>query len=761
MRLVPSTIRGRIIVLILLCALPTIGLLVLSVSRERDRAMERVEAEALRLAISAADIQEHVAIGSRQMLLTLAQLPQVRELDAASCAATFARLLKEAPYYTNILIADPRGDVLAMGVQSSTAMHIADRKHFRDTRQTKRFAAGEYIVSRVANESIFPFSYPLLGEDGHLRAILIAAIRLSSLAGWFDDAQFPKGTILGIADHAGIRLFHYPYQAQTNPLGQPVKKAVWEAARAGGASGTTIQTGSDGITRLYGYKKLRLDQMEQPYMTVFVGLPFDDILAKAEGPPMRNLMLASVLALVALAGAWVVGTVSIGRAVDRLVAAAGRVGQGDFSARAGIAHDKGELGRVAQALDGMAGELEEESARRRAAEADLIRAKEAAESASRAKSEFLANMSHEIRTPINGVMGMLQLMGTVELDAELRQYVEHAEDSCKRLTSLLSDILDLSRIEAGRLDVRREPFSLGAVFEEVEVLLRLAAREKNLSLTFDLDPAIPVRLSGDASRLRQILLNLVGNAVKFTPAGSVRVEAWRLADTGSGRIRILFGVADTGIGIPDDHLAAIFTPFTQVDGSYSRRFQGAGLGLTIVRRLVALMGGSLAIESEPGVGTMVYCHLPFDPAVASAVEDRPKAAQDSDGKGVLVVDDEELSRFTAGRCLEKAGYRVDTADSGEKALELLARRAYDAVLLDIQMPGINGLEVARTVRTVPEFSHVARTQLIALTAHAMTGDRERFLAAGLDDYLAKPFDFKDLLAVLGRFKTGGSAWSSS
>ncbi len=752
MRLIPSSIRGRIILLILLCALPTIGLLVLSVVRERARAMERIEAEALRLVISAADIQEHVTIGSRQMLLTLAQLPHVRELDAPACAATFARLLEEEPFYTNILLADSAGDVVAMGVTSDKFMNIADRRHFRETMGTGRFSAGEYIVSRVANEPIFPFAFPLVGEDGHLRGAVIAAVRLTSIKEWFQDAHFPEGTILGITDHAGIRLAHYPEQPGTNPLGRPIKKEVWEGSLAGEDSGHTIQAGSDGIRRIYAYKKLRLDSASPPYMTVFVGLPLDDILARAEGPPMRNLMLASVLALVALAGAWMVGTVSIGRAVDRLVAAAGRLGRGDYSARAGIDHDKGELGRVARALDGMAGELEAESARRRAAEVELIGAKEAAEAASRAKSEFLANMSHEIRTPLNGVMGMLQLMSTTALNPEQAEYADAAVGSCQRLTLLLSDILDLSRIEAGMMEMREEPFSLEAVFEEVRGLLGHAAGEKGLSLDFVMDSSLPGRVSGDGLRVRQILLNLVGNAVKFTEAGSVTVEAWNLTGARPGEVRALFCVSDTGIGITGEQMTTIFEPFTQADGSFSRRFQGAGLGLSIVRRLMGLLGGHLSIDSEPGKGTSIYFTLPFRAAGASEQDPAPSRRPESDGKSVLVVDDEDLSRFTAGRCLEKAGYRVDTADSGEEALSRLARGAYDAVLLDIQMPGKNGLEVARAVRTDPDFAHVSRVRLIALTAHAMAGDRERFLKAGMDDYLAKPVDFDDLLAVLGRVR---------
>ncbi|MDQ7833580.1 MAG: ATP-binding protein [Desulfovibrionaceae bacterium] len=610
MRVLPSTIRGRLVFLVLLSVLPVMGLLAVFWQQERGRAMESAQAEARQLVAGVADIQEHIALGARQMLMTLSQLPEVRQHNTAACSATFARLLAENSHYANILAVDAAGDMFASGLPAEGPVTVHDRKYFLEAVKSRAFSVGEYIVSRTSFEPAIHYALPFFTEDGRLSGVLIAAVRLSSLKDWLADSRYPPGTILGIADHAGIRLYHYPPSPRTNPLGKPIKKEVWEAAQASGDSGFVQQPGSDGVTRVYAYVKLRLGKDLEPYMTFFAGLPVEAVLAGASRPHIRLMGLLGVLAVISLAGAWLLGAVSIGRTVGTLVAAAERFGRGDFLARTGIAHDKGELGRLAGAMDGMAEALERESAMRREAEGSLRGAKEAAEAASKAKSEFLANMSHEIRTPLNGILGMIQLLELSELSREQKEYLSHAAQSGKRLTALLSDILDLSRIEAGKLAVREEAFSLPDVLSDVEMIFRHAAREKGLALVLQPDADLPARLVGDAVRLRQILLNLVGNAVKFTPSGEVTVEVSRVPGRTPGTFRLLFCVSDTGIGIPGDLLASVFEPFTQVEGAYSRRFQGAGLGLPIVKRLVQLLGGSLGIDSAPGEGTMVYFHIP-------------------------------------------------------------------------------------------------------------------------------------------------------
>ncbi len=586
MRVLPSTIRGRLVFLVLLSVLPVMGLLAVFWHQERGRATEFAQAEARQLVAGVADIQEHIALGARQMLMTLSQLPEVRQHNTAACSATFARLLAENSHYANILAVDAAGDMFASGLPAEGPVTVHDRKYFLEAVKSRAFSVGEYIVSRTSFEPAIHYALPFFTEDGRLSGVLIAAVRLSSLKDWLADSRYPPGTILGIADHVGIRLYHYPPSPRTNPLGKPIKKEVWEAAQASGDSGFVQQPGSDGVTRVYAYGKLRLGKDLEPYMTFFGGLPVEAVLDGASRPHIRLMGLLGVLAVVSLVGAWLLGAVSIGRTVGTLVAAAERFGRGEFSARTGIPHDKGELGRLAGAMDGMA------------------------EAASKAKSEFLANMSHEIRTPLNGILGMIQLLELSELSREQKEYLSHAAQSGKRLTALLSDILDLSRIEAGKLTVREEAFSLPDILSDVEMIFRHTAREKGIALALQPDADLPARLVGDAARLRQILLNLVGNAVKFTSSGEVAVEISRLPGRTPGTFRLLFCISDTGIGIPGDLLASVFEPFTQVEGTYSRRFQGAGLGLPIVKRLVQLLGGSLGIDSAPGEGTMVYFHVP-------------------------------------------------------------------------------------------------------------------------------------------------------
>jgi signal transduction histidine kinase/CheY-like chemotaxis protein len=382
-----------------------------------------------------------------------------------------------------------------------------------------------------------------------------------------------------------------------------------------------------------------------------------------------------------------------------------------------------------------------------------------AETASIAKGEFLANMSHEIRTPLNGVLGMLQLLKEQNSPEDQASYVDMAYDSGNRLLALLNDILDFSRVEAGELELERQPFSTRELLNSVATVFQTSCAKHGLKLVIVPDPGLPEILVGDEARLRQVLFNLLGNAVKFTPTGSVTVEAWaRPNATKPDAIRLYMSIVDTGIGIPDDKIGHVFERFTQVDTSYTRRYQGAGLGLAIVKRLMDLMGGSIDVVSEPGAGTAFHLHIPLErpqdqtrPQPAEAARQAP--APQTEHLRLLLAEDEEVSRLSAQVMLTRLGYEVVTAPDGQAAVEAYRQGKFHCVLMDIQMPLMNGVEATQAIRALEKAEGRPHTRIVALTAYAMPGDREHFLASGMDDYVTKPVQPEALLMALRRIKS--------
>ncbi|MCS6891884.1 MAG: ATP-binding protein [Rhodovarius sp.] len=382
------------------------------------------------------------------------------------------------------------------------------------------------------------------------------------------------------------------------------------------------------------------------------------------------------------------------------------------------------------------------------AERAALAARRKAERASREKSDFLAFMSHEIRTPLHGVMGTLSLLLDTGLDAEQRAYAETAARCAQTMLNTVNELLDLSRIEAGRLEIQHEPFALADVVGQVLDLVAPAAAEKGLSLSASLDHQLPARIYGDGKRLFQVLLNLVDNAVKFTTRGSVEL---RLAALPDGRLGV--AVTDTGIGIPPAQRARLFRRFMPGETSTNGR-QGSGLGLAICKRLVELMGGQIAVDSTPGKGSTFFFDLPLEPVpdsgppparLAPSAEAAGRALPQAAGR-ILLVEDGRVNQLVAAAILRKAGYTVELARDGAEAVAAAQSAEYDLILMDVRLPLMDGYAATRQIRELPP-PH-GRVPIIAMTASAMPGDAERCLEAGMDGYLAKPIDKRALLAAV-------------
>ena len=490
--------------------------------------------------------------------------------------------------------------------------------------------------------------------------------------------------------------------------------------------------------------------------------PLDTILQPFR-EARRNFLLVGALAVV-------LGLVAshrlarrIGGPIQALGHAAEGVARGDLSARAEAFHDD-ELGDLARTFNAMASRVES------SVQAAMEKAR-AAEDANEAKSRFLATVSHEIRTPLNGVIGFADLLLRTDLGDEQREYAATVRRSAQDLLGVINDILEYSRIEAGEVELEDVELNLPELVRRAVDPVRPLAREKRLELVVEVDDDVPTLLRGAVGRLRQVLLNLVNNAVKFTREGGVRVQV-SFEGTEDGLARVRFEVRDTGIGIHPDHIPRLFRPFSQVDGTSSRVFGGTGLGLAICKEFAELMGGRIGVSSEPGVGSTFWFtaalrvpseeeakHARLESAPAplptreTALEPREWRAEQT----VLVAEDNRVNRRMAGLILERAGWKVLFAEDGLEAIRAVREARIDLILMDCQMPNLDGLEATERIRRWERENARPPTPIVALTANTYAADRDRCLAVGMDGFVPKPFTAETLVAALEARLAPGAA----
>src|SRR5215813_445260 len=604
-----ASLRARLLLLVLLAVIPALVLALYTNLEERQLRKALVQEDAMRLSRLVSADYERLIEDARQLVVSLARLPAVRGRNRAACNAVFTDLLTQHSSYVNLGVVDADGNVLCSALPIADPVYLGDRVYFRRALETRDFAVGEYQVGRITRQATVNFGYPVLDDAGHIRAVVFAALDLAWLKTLASQAGLPPGSMLTVIDRHGTILSRYPDEGKW--IGQLMPEPlVLHAILSQQGNGTIDAPGMDGIPRLFSFAPFgSAAQSANAYVSV--GIPAAVAFAGVNQILARNLAALGLVASLALAAAWVGGNLFIVRQIQALVSATKRVAAGELGVRTGLPYGHGELSQLASAFDQMAESLDraheqrlrEEELRRKNYELEQYNL--AIQEANRLKSEFVSMVSHELRTPLTSIQGYAELMVEDEqITEEQRESLTLVKKSADRLLGLINDLLDLSRIEAGRVDLHRTSLDVARLISEVARSLRPLIEAKRQQLKLDLGDALPA-VWADANRVTQILTNLISNAHKYTLVdGSITVAA--RPDDGFVRV----DVSDTGIGLSPEDQRQLFTKFFRVHDRLPQAAHGTGLGLVITRLLVELHGGRITVSSAPGQGSTFSFSLP-------------------------------------------------------------------------------------------------------------------------------------------------------
>jgi signal transduction histidine kinase len=724
-RVIPFGIQARLFLLIALVLLPMSLLLAWSNVQRYDSRLQNELRSETEVAQGVATSFATYVNGVRQQLFTTAQAMLL--LTPYTQAQATQLLTATADYFPalqHLSWVSRNGKVIASSLPEAVGHSVSDRLYFQDIRTGHPWVISDMYWGALTNAPVFVIAVAARDESGAQQGIVVAGIGPEELGALVLSQDRLEHGALALFDRQG-QMVHF----------SPEGLFAWEDRVRWRRSDPLLQSALATLEVQAGIMTSAFVEGER----LAARVPIDKLgwVAGASRPaeiafaPVRRSMKRDfVVTFLTISAAFLLAYVlarTIAIPLRRLEHDAQVMGAGEIT-QVNDRHAPGEVLSVRDSVVTMA--------------TSLVAAKEKAEEASRAKSEFLANMSHELRTPMTVIMGALEFLQRSVSTFEERQLVDMATTSADRLLGIIDDLLDISRIEAGRLTIEERPFNIRDCVRQVMEMFAGQLEEKDVRLHWEVNPQVPSHIHGDPDRLGQVLINLVGNAVKFTEHGEVMVAVARSGD------QLLFSIRDTGIGIPANMIDQLFQPFTQVDSSLTRRYGGTGLGLAISNELVGLMGGAIRVASEIGRGSTFTFTIPFRPAEALEESCQPDRGPGiSRAVRILVAEDDPMVRDLVRMTLEHRRVEVRLAENGRQAVAMWKEGGVDLILMDLQMPELDGLEATMQIREL-ERTHGRRTCIFALTAHARKEDRERCLAAGMDGFLAKPLRLEELDSIL-------------